>query len=316
MKSLKKIFITGYSGQLGFAIAQQLEKDPHLKVFCAIRKDQIKTKNLESVYFDFTEKDSIYSAINTIKPDLCINCAAYTDVEQAESEKDLATKVNVDGTKYLCDALKKIECPIIHFSTDHVYNTSHENLILESEETNPINHYGKTKLEGEKLITQSSIDYLIYRTSWVYSLRGKNFLTTMIQLFQKKEEISVVSDQWGAPTNTSTINALILHNIKDSKYDFLSYISKHKGIYHICDAGETNWAHFAKKIKDNVRSVDKKKFIIQNIHEIKSHQYPSKAKRPYNSRLSLKKTQETFCFYAKHWQKNLEMSIKDNLFKV
>jgi dTDP-4-dehydrorhamnose reductase len=249
---MQKVLLLGKNGQLGKALEKELSSSFEVHSFSQAELD----------ITDFTAVEEVFEKI---KPDFCINAAAYTNVDQAESERDLAQKINADAVGNLAELCKKLESKLIHFSTDYVFGGDAEAGYAEDATTNPINFYGQTKLEGEEKIQASGCDFAIVRTSWLFG-DGKNFVNTMLGLAEKMPEIKVVSDQTGCPTFTEDLAAAV-HKL---------LTSDQSGIFHLTNAGATAWADFARKI-----------FEIKNLPtkviDIPTEEYPTPAKRPKNS---------------------------------
>ena len=246
---------------------------------------------------------SIKSAIKSLDPDLVIHAGAYTKVDLAEKEKDLCEKINRHSVDTIVRSLKST-CPIIYFSTEHVYGVDHTSQITRDSATNPLNHYAKTKLAGEQVIKQSDIPYIIFRTSWVFGKGGANFVDTILNLSKSRKKISVVCDQVGSPTSSTTIASVIDSLITNAKKDFVSFFLKNKGVYHLCDSGETSWANYAQTIVAYARKLNIS-LLLEEIEFIKSSQYKTLAVRPLNSRMCCKETCKVFSVSFDSWKDSL-----------
>lgn len=270
------ILVTGASGQLG----QSLQ-------FIASQYSEMQFIFASSQNLDITDQGRVFSFFENNKIDFCINTAAYTAVDKAELDKEKAYLVNVVGPKNLAIACKKSNVTLIHISTDFVFDGFTERPYLESDATNPIGVYGKTKLDGEKEVISNCDKYFILRTSWVYSQFGNNFLKTMLRLAQDRTELNVVSDQTGTPTNAVDLAEVIIAIIKSE--------NKGYGIYNFSNEGICSWFDFAKEI-----------FKIKNINiqvnPISTEAYPTTAKRPKYSVLDKSKIKSTFGITIKNWQ--------------
>ena len=251
-----KYMVTGVNGQLGYDVVLKL-KEINIDVV-APRRDE----------FDLTNREQIQRYILKEKPDIIIHCAAYTAVDKAEDEKDVCYAVNVEGTKALIEAAKMINAKVVYISTDYVFDGSGQEPHFEEKETNPINYYGYTKEQGEKIVRELIDRHFIVRTSWVYGSKGNNFVKTMIKLAETRNDINVVSDQIGAPTYTKDLAEFIVSLVLTNKY----------GTYHGVNEGYCSWYEFAKVIFEKTES-------SININPISSKEYPTKAKRPLNSKL-------------------------------
>ncbi|WP_075657604.1 dTDP-4-dehydrorhamnose reductase [Pseudochrobactrum sp. B5] len=233
---------------------------------------------------DLAAPETIYATIANARPDIVVSAAAYTAVDKAEDEPALAYAVNAAGAGAVAQAAAKLDVPVIHISTDYVFDGNKLEPYTEMDEPNPQSVYGASKLAGEQLVAEANTKHIILRTAWVYSPYGNNFLKTMLRLGRERDEISVVSDQHGNPTSAANISSIILticHSILSDK-DF-----HHWGIYHLVDDSETTWFNWAEYIFTCAS-------LKTNVKPIKSIEYTSKAKRPNNSRLSNDKLKNIF----------------------
>ena len=282
------VLVTGASGQLGQAIQ-----------FIAKNHSEIKFVFCSSSDLDITNKENCQTVFQNTKPDFCINTAAYTAVDKAESERNKAELINVLGSKNIAEACKDFDVTLIHISTDFVFDGSNDKPYTESQITNPKGIYGQTKLEGEKAIQQVFSKYYIIRTSWVYSQFGNNFMKTMLRLSSERTVLSVVNDQIGTPTNAvdlaeTLVQIILFHNQQPTINNY--------GIYNFSNEGECSWYDFAKKI-----------FEINNVNidlsAIPTEQFPTSAQRPKYSVLDKSKLKTTFGISIKTWEDSLK-SIK------
>lgn len=267
-----KILVTGSKGMLGQDLCPILEDEGH-----EVIETDIDTMDITNIF-------SVEKVLTENKPELVIHCASYTDVDKAETEKELAFKINALGTENIVQICKKIDAKIIYISTDYVFDGTKEEKYLPEDKTNPINVYGESKLAGELAISKLEKHYIV-RTSWLYGHHGKNFVETMLSL-KNKEEIKVVDDQIGCPTWTVELANAIVEIIEDE----LEY-----GIYHICGSGSTSWYNFAKKIFELSN-------INVNLKSCTTQEFQREAKRPENSTME----NEDFC-------RNWEVSLKEYL---
>lgn len=253
---MKRVLVTGAGGQLGKCIRDWTQK---------LKDDSFQFIFLDKSHLDISNKVLVetYFFSNTI--DYCINCAAYTDVDGAESDAESAFKINSDGVKYLAEECSNQNAVLIHISTDYVFNGESDIPYYPTDPTNPINVYGKSKLEGEKWALGINPKSIIIRTSWLYSQYGRNFYTTMLKLMKERKEINVVSDQIGKPTNANDLAKYILDLIISGDNDF--------GVRHFTGPEQMSWYDFAKKIK-------KENGFSTKINPIPSSAYPTAAKRP------------------------------------
>lgn len=251
---MKKILVTGAKGMLGHDLCPTLEDAG----FETVETD---VDNL-----DITDLKQVEEVLNAEKPDAVVHCAAYTNVNKAEEEKDLAIKINGEGTENLAKICAKLDIPIVYISTDYVFDGTKKEAYLPYDKTNPINAYGLSKLKGEEAVQKHCTKYYITRTSWLYGLHGKNFVETMISLADKPE-LKVVDDQVGCPTWTQELsNGITTLLSEEAPY----------GIYHVCGTGHTSWYDFAKEIFELAG-------LKVNLIPCKSDEFPSPAKRPANS---------------------------------
>ena len=288
-----KIFLTGKNGQLGAKLEDDLKKSHEV---IAMDQDALDLMDVKLI------DDTIYK----VNPDLIINAAAYTNVDKAEKDKDLAYKVNVVAPKTLSDLAKLLDIPIIHISTDYIFDGSKKDAYEEDDKANPLSVYGKTKWQGEEFVRQAP-KHFILRTSWVFSPQGHNFLKTIFKLSQEKTSLSVVDDQWGSPTSvkilSEAIQSIIQHLVPQNNLDVY-------GTYHVTSDGETNWYLYARKILDIFEHFKVElKLKKNNLHPIPSSQYPQDAMRPKNSRMNTSKFKNTFMVKFPHWEKELENAI-------
>lgn len=250
---------------------------------------------------------SLEAKIAAEKPTVIINAAAYTQVDQAEGVGNTeAFRVNAEAVGELASwcAAKKI--PLVHYSTDYVFDGSGHSARNESAETHPLNAYGQSKLAGEKAMIASGANYLILRTSWVYDAQGKNFFNTMLRLFSEKEQVNVVDDQMGAPTYAPQLVSASYKMVKKA----LEMTGFPRGIYHLCHRGETSWHGFAQAIFALARTRDSRIRCTQ-VNPIPSSAYPTLAMRPRNSRLDCTKTYTQFLLEMPRWEEGLQAAMDE-----
>lgn len=285
------ILVTGGEGQIASAIVKEASKDPKIKITLFSKKS-----------LDITSIKKSKKIISIINPEFIINAAAYTAVDSAELNEKKAFQVNQHGVQNLANICASLDIPLIHFSTDYIFDGTGQNPWLEEDETNPVNTYGKTKLAGEEAITNICKKYLIIRTSWVFSNSSNNFVTTILNLAKEQKTIQVVSDQWGGPTSASFIAKTV--------FEILPNIKNNWGIYNLCQLPYTNWANFAEEI---IGIGYKHKLINTKpkIEFISSKNYVTAAKRPKNSRLDVKKINTLFNLKPSSWKHSLLDILKD-----
>ena len=283
-----KILVTGANGQLGKELKKLTPSFPQYD-FLFLSRTDLPIHNYEMVRDYF----------KVHKPSFFINCAAYTAVDRAEQEKDLAMQVNGESVGVLAAICKENNCRFIHISTDYVFDGTATEPYTEDSPTNPQSVYGASKLEGEKQAFQFNRDTIVIRTSWVYSEFGKNFVKTMMKLMSEKKEISVVNDQTGSPTYAFDLAGAILTIIANSSAQPKNW---KPGIYHYSNSGVISWYEFAIAIKE-ITGAD------CTIHPIPTSSYPTPAKRPFYSVLNSKKIQQEFGIVIPEWKQSLEVCI-------
>jgi dTDP-4-dehydrorhamnose reductase len=292
-----RILVTGANGQLGREL-QELAPRYRQYEFIFLSKEELPVE----------DSSRINKTFESYRPDYCINCAAYTAVDKAEAQRDLAFKINAEAVELLAKACKEYDCRFVHISTDYVFDGTAATPYSEESATNPQSVYGESKLEGEKLALDANPDTLIIRTSWVYSEFGKNFVKTMLRLMHDKEEINVVNDQTGSPTYAADLAEALLQIISTFHIHY-SLLTAHlpiaigTPIYHFSNDGIISWYDFALAIKELSGSKCK-------VNPIPTTQYPTPAKRPAYSVLDKTKIQMTFGIELKDWRKSLAVCIQ------
>ena len=288
-----KILVTGAAGQVGFELCRSLQG-----------LGQVVAMDRRSL--DMSDLDSLVRVIREINPGLIVNAAAYTAVDRAETDVAAAMLLNGRVPGVLAEEARRLGAALVHYSTDYVFDGVGDTPYSEGNTTNPINTYGETKLAGEQAIAQVGGKYLILRTSWVYGMRGKNFLRTMLKLAQERSELRVVGDQVGAPTWAVTIAALtanVATQVLTRRFDDAAWWSENAGIYHLTASGATTWADFAEAIFRLTLQADARPSVIH----IGTDEYPTPAKRPRNSRLSNAKLGSVFSVYPPDWHDALQL---------
>jgi len=289
----KKILVTGANGQLGMELQQLAPGNPGFD-FVFTTRDQLPLNDLNAISRFISEHN----------PQYCINCAAYTAVDKAESEKDLAYRVNAEAPGVMANACKENHIHFIHISTDYVFNGNGTSPYKEDDQTDPVNLYGASKLDGEKLVMENDPNSIIIRTAWVYSEFGKNFVKTMLRLMADKEQISVVSDQYGTPTYAADLAEAIMKIISTfENHTSTSPLTTHNGIYHFSNEGQISWYDFAVAIKDIIGSSCK-------VNPITTPEYPTPAKRPAYSVLDKTRIRDTFNVPIKDWKASLAVCLE------
>ena len=254
-----KVLVTGANGQLGYDVVKELQKQ-NIECYGASRQD-----------FDIVDFEATENFIKNYMPDAVIHCAAYTAVDKAEDEQGLCYLVNASATENIAKICKKINAKMLYISTDYVFDGTKDGFYEVDDEPNPINVYGKTKLLGEEAVQKILDKYFVVRISWVFGEHGNNFVKTMLRLGKEHKEINVVADQYGSPTYTADLAPLLVKMIQTEKY----------GIYYATNEGVCTWAEFTEEIF-KIAGMDVK------VNYITTAEYPTRAKRPMNSRLSKK----------------------------
>jgi dTDP-4-dehydrorhamnose reductase len=294
--SQRPILITGGTGQVGSALTKALAGTGEIH---APSRSQL----------DLADHTSIRAAVRFLRPRWIVNPAAYTAVDKAESEPELARAVNADAPRILGEEARRIGAAVIHFSTDYVFDGAKPTPYLESDPTNPLSVYGHTKLAGEQALADSEAPHLILRTSWVYAATGKNFLLTILKLALTRPELKIVSDQHGAPTWSHDLGRLTAHLIAHAEAEssarglHLASVIR-SGIYHATSAGETTWHGFASEFL-RLKQLADPASTLAHLIPILTSEYPTPARRPLNSRLDCEKLYRAFGFRLPHWRDSL-----------
>jgi dTDP-4-dehydrorhamnose reductase len=283
------VLVTGANGQVGQELRVLAASYPTFE-FVFTSHDIMPVNDEAAVQKVFAAHHPVY----------CINCAAYTAVDKAESEQDMAYQVNAEGTRILAAACKANNTRFIHISTDYVFNGQSPAPYTEDAATDPVNTYGATKLKGEQLCLQYNPEAIIIRTAWVYSSFGKNFVKTMMKLMHDRPAISVVSDQVGAPTYAADLAKCMMHIVAGDHAKTINWVA---GIYHYSNQGRISWHEFAVAIKELTGSAC-------TVNPIPSEQYPTPAKRPAFSLLDTNKIRTTFHTTIPEWKESLQTCIK------
>lgn len=272
-----KVLVTGVKGQLGYDVVNELTKRG------------IEAVGVDIQDMDITDAASVEKVIGEVAPDAVIHCAAYTAVDAAEDNVELCRRVNADGTQNIANVCKKLDCKMIYISTDYVFDGEGTRAWEPDDERHPLNVYGQTKYEGELAVQNTLEKYFIVRISWVFGVNGKNFIKTMLNLGKTHDHLTVVNDQFGSPTYTYDLARLLVDMVLTDKY----------GIYHATNEGICNWYEFACEIFRKVgMNVD--------VAPVPAFEYPTKAKRPENSRMSKEKLTENGFERLPSWQDALE----------
>ena len=282
----KRILIVGGNGQLGNCIRK----------IAADFENRYEFNFTDSTTLNVNDRESISDVFYDFKPHFCINASAYTAVDLAEKEPEKAFAVNAEGVANLAEACEEYNCVLIHVSTDYVFDGETNISYSEDNFTNPQGVYGASKLKGEELATDINPKTIVIRTSWLYSEFNKNFVKTMLNLFSQKEELGIVADQFGQPTNANDLAAAIMKIIETEPKTY--------GIFHFSNYPETTWFEFAQKIAEFSGSKIK-------LNAITTEDFPTPAKRPKRSTMCLDKIENTYKIQLKHWENSLEECIEN-----
>lgn len=279
-----KILLTGATGQVGRVLAGALQ--PVGEVMTPGRADM-----------DLANPDQLRRVIRTARPHLIVNCAAYTAVDQAEREPELAYRINAVAPAVIAEEAKSLNAALVHFSTDYVFDGRKAGPYLESDAPHPVNVYGASKLAGESAIAASGVNHLIVRCSWIYGMHGNNFLSAILRLANTKRPLRVVDDQYGAPTWSGSVAAAAALMIARAAAADASWWSQYGGIYHMCSRGRTSWHAFAQAILHHAG-------LATPVLPVSSAEYGAAAQRPANSAMSVDKLRSRFCDMP-DWQQGL-----------
>ena len=284
---MKKILITGGKGQLGQCFQKLAPNFPEFEFVFA-----------DSDTLDITNENQVQDFFYDFKPDFCINAAAYTAVDLAEKEKEKAFEINAVAVSRIANACEENNCYLIQISTDYVFDGETNRSYDEDDFTNPQSVYGESKREGEILALEGNPKTIVIRTSWLYSEFSKNFMKTMLHLFPQKDEMNIVNDQYGQPTNANDLAEAVMKIVKSEKIV--------PGIFHFSNYPETTWFHFAQKIAGFSENKIK-------LNPITTLEFPTPAKRPVRSTMCLDKIEKTYSIELKHWENSLEECINNYL---
>lgn len=298
-----KILLFGKNGQVGWELQRSLAPLGHLVALSA---------NSASLCGDLTDPAGLQKTIRTVKPDFIINAAAYTAVDKAEKEHQLAHTINAHGPGVLAEEAKQVNAWFIHYSTDYVFDGTSDLPGIETDDINPLNIYGKTKQAGEKNIIASGCQHLILRTSWIYAAYGKNFIKTILKLARERDRLQIVDDQIGAPTGAeliADITAHLIELIRCRRDD-----NEISGLYHLTAQGYTSWYELARFVLQQAYDANVSLTILPDqLDPVASKDYPTLAKRPLNSRLNTLKLQNTFHFYLPEWRTGVKRTVAEIL---
>lgn len=290
------ILLFGKSGQVGWELQRALAPLGNLTAL-----------DFNSTDFcgDFTNPEGVAETVRRLQPDVIVNAAAHTAVDKAESEPDLAYLLNAQSVEAIAREAQKLGAWVVHYSTDYVFPGDGETPWKETDATGPLNVYGETKLAGEQVLQQHCDKHLIFRTSWVYAGKGNNFAKTMLNLAKTRDTLSIISDQFGAPTGAELLADCTAHAIRTALVK-----PEVAGLYHLVASGMTTWADYAELVFAKARQAGIE-LAVQDIKKVPTSAYPTPARRPSNSRLSTKKFQSTFNLQLPQWQVGVERMLEE-----
>ena len=283
-----KILLLGKNGQVGWELQRALAPLGELVA--------LDRQGGNGLCGDLADLDGLRQTIRSVNPDVLVNAAAYTAVDKAESEPERAELINAKASQVMAQEMLKLDGWLLHYSTDYVFNGGGLKPWKEDDLTGPLNHYGVTKLQGEKAIAQTGCKHLIFRTSWVYAARGANFAKTMLRLAAEREQLEVIADQFGAPTGAELIADVTAHALRCARSN-----PALAGVYHLAAAGEVSWHGYADFVIEHARNAGKD-LTVKAITAIPTSDYPTPAQRPLNSRLDCSKLRDAFDLNMPDWQ--------------
>ena len=288
----RRVLLLGKAGQVGWELARTLE--PISDVTSLSRED-----------VDLSSPQALRTAIRAFRPEWVVNAAAYTQVDKAESEPEMAFAVNSSALEVIAEEARSLSAAVIHFSTDYVFDGMKNEPYREDDVTSPLNVYGKSKFGGEQALAASGIPFAVLRTSWIYGWRGTNFLRTILRLAEERDELRIVNDQFGAPTWCRDVARAAMGLMESVDFD-PERLRESSGVYHATAAGETSWFGFAKAIMAETGKFDVK------LVGISSDQYATTARRPRNSRLNCEKLADAFGVRLPEWSASLGTMLREH----
>ena len=295
-----KILLLGKGGQVGWELQRSLAP---LGTLVAL--------DFDSTDFaaDFSQPGAVAATVRALRPDVVVNAAAHTAVDKAESEPDLARTLNATAPGAVAQAATEVGALMVHYSTDYVFDGSGNKPWVETDATGPLSVYGRTKLEGEQRVAQHCARHLIFRTSWVYAARGGNFAKTMLRLAQERERLTVIDDQFGAPTGAELLADVTAHAIRATLHD-----PAKAGLYHLVAGGETTWHAYAKYVIEQAQQAQAAiKIKATEVLPVPTSAFPTPATRPHNSRLNTQKLQTTFGLTLPDWRSGVARMLRETL---
>ncbi|WP_028604613.1 dTDP-4-dehydrorhamnose reductase [Ottowia thiooxydans] len=295
------ILLLGKNGQVGWELQRALAP---LGPVTALDR-----RGADGLCGDLADLEGLAATVRTLKPRLIVNAAAHTAVDKAESEPELAQRLNAEAPAVLAREAAALGATLVHYSTDYVFNGSGSVPWLEQDPTGPLSVYGRGKLAGEQAIRESGCAHLIFRTSWVYAARGGNFAKTMLRLGAERARLTVIDDQWGAPTGADLIADVTAHAIRH-----LQARPADAGTYHLAASGFTTWYSYARHVLDSARSISPAmELAVKEIAPVATEAFPLPAPRPRNSRLDTQRLRSTFGLVLPPWQQGVERMLAEIL---
>jgi dTDP-4-dehydrorhamnose reductase len=295
-----KLLLLGKGGQVGWELQRSLAPLGELIALGSASTD---------FHADFSSPAQLADTVMKLRPDVIVNAAAHTAVDKAESEPELARKLNATAPGVLAEAAQRVGALIVHYSTDYVFDGSGSAPWKEADATGPLSVYGRTKLEGEQLVAGNCARHLIFRTSWVYAARGGNFAKTMLRLAKERDRLTVINDQFGAPTGAELLADITAHAIRATLKD-----PAKAGIYHAVASGETTWHGYARFVLEEARQAGVElKAQAEAVEAVPTSAFPTPATRPHNSRLDTAKLETTFDLTMPPWQNGVARMLRETL---
>ncbi len=311
------ILLLGKNGQVGWELQRSLAPLGHLLALDREGLTPLQMAHLpdwqgqplpdQPLCGDLSDLQGLARTVRSVRPQVIVNAAAYTAVDKAEADVELARRINAEAPGVLAEAAHEVGAWLVHYSTDYVFNGSGHTPWQEGDATGPLNAYGLSKLEGERRIVQAGRQHLILRTSWVYAARGGNFAKTMLRLAQERERLTVIDDQFGAPTGAELIADVTAHCVRHALRT-----GQGQGTYHLAASGETTWHRYAEFVIEHARRLQPHApWQVQAIDPVPTRTFPTPARRPHNSRLNTALLQTTFGLHLPPWQQGLSRLLSE-----
>jgi dTDP-4-dehydrorhamnose reductase len=297
MRPRMRVLVTGVTGQVGGALVSGLREQA---VIVAVDRNRL----------DLSHISEIPTTLDQLEPELIINAAAYTGVDRAEDEQDLAFRINADAPAAIADWAARRGIPLVHFSTDYVFDGTGDRPWQEDDPVAPLSVYGASKLAGEVAIRAAGGPHLIIRTQWVYAAKGVNFLRTMARLASQRRELRIVTDQYGAPTSARVIADVVASIIGPNRIPLTERFHNAGGLIHVAASGETTWYGFVHAIVDGLKARGVE-LAVESVAPIRTAEYPTRARRPANSRLDLTRLRTVFGISTPTWDEELAVELDD-----